>query len=93
MNPYTIITVVNLSFFAIWGLIFTQLVNRPEYIPLFVTFQAAFNLLGAGIFFLDGKKQIMRAFFLGVGLTVLVAGTGYFLINKYRDLIRVEESY
>lgn len=91
MKPFPIVLSINLALFAIWGLVFVLVVDRPEYIPLFLGFQAALNFLGAGIFLLDGKKNIMVAFLIGLALSGTASGVGFALLNKYQGLIRLEE--
>ncbi|HEX2899653.1 MAG TPA: hypothetical protein VHS96_08040 [Bacteroidia bacterium] len=93
MKPFSIVLTINIAFFAIWGLFFGLVVNRPELIPLFTSVQAAFNLLGAGVFFLDRKKEITRAFLMGLVMVVAVTIGGYLLLKKYRHLIGLEEGY
>lgn len=93
MNPYMIVLSINLAFFAIWGLFFVFVVNRPELIPLFTSIQAVFNMLGAGVFFLDRKAVISRAFLVGLLMTIAVTIAGYMVLQKYRHLIGFEEDY
>lgn len=93
MKPISILLSINLAFFAIWGLLFGLGINRPEYIPLFTSFQAALNVLGAGVFFLDKRKQIGIAFLVGAGLCMLVTAGGYWALNKYGKNIQVEEQF
>lgn len=93
MKPFSILLSINLAFFAVWGLMFTLVFNRPELIPFFTSSQAAINLLGIGIFHLDGKPQIRNAFFWGLLISVAVTVVGYILLDKYKHLIAVEESY
>jgi hypothetical protein len=93
MKPFSIVLSINLSFFAIWGLFFTLVVNRPELIPFFTSAQAAVNLLGVGIFYLDRKPAIMKAFIFGVVLAVAVTVGGYLLLNKYKDTIGIDEHF
>lgn len=93
MSPFMIVLSINLAMFAIWGLFFVFLVNRPELIPLFTSIQAAFNLLGAGVFYLDRKKSIAQSFLFGVVLVVGVTIVGYLVLQKYRHLIGFEEGF
>lgn len=93
MKPFTIVLSINLAFFAIFGLFFTLVVNRPELIPLFTSVQAAFNILGAGVFYLDRKKDFVRAFLFGALLVVAVTVGGYLILQKYRHLIGLEERF
>lgn len=93
MKPVTIVLSINIAFFAIWGLFFGLMINRPELIPLFTSIQAAFNLLGAGVFFLDRKKEITRAFLIGLVVVIAVTAGGYLILNKYRHLIGLEEGF
>jgi hypothetical protein len=91
MKPISILVSINLALFAIWGLLFGLGINRPEYIPLFTSFQCALNVLGAGVFFLDRRKQIAVAFLVGASMCVLVTAGGYWALNKYGKNIRLEE--
>lgn len=93
MKPFSIVLSINLAFFAIWGVFFTLVVNRPELIPLFTSVQAIFNLLGAGVFYLDRKMDIMRAFLWGVLIVVVMTIVGYLVLIKFRDLIGLEENF
>ncbi|MFN8393622.1 MAG: hypothetical protein U0176_03010 [Bacteroidia bacterium] len=93
MSPFMIVMSINLAMFAIWGLFFVFVVNRPELIPLFTSIQAAFNLLGAGVFYLDRKNKIALSFLIGVALVVAVTIVGYLLLQKYRYLIGFEEGF
>jgi hypothetical protein len=93
MKPIWTVLSINLAFFAIWGLCFTLLVNRPEMIPLMTSVQATFNLLFAAGFFLDRKKQIGMSFIWGMILAIVITITGYLVLIKFRDLIGVEEDY
>ena len=93
MKPISILLSINIAFFAIWGLFFGLGINRPEYIPLLTSFQAALNVLGAGVFFLDKRKHIAIACLVGAGLCILVTAGGYWAINKYSKNIRVEEQF
>jgi hypothetical protein len=91
MKPISILLSINLAFLAIWGLLFGLGINRPEYIPLMTSFQAALNVLGAGVFFLDKRKHIAVAFLVGAGICIAVTGVGYWALNKYGKNIRIEE--
>jgi hypothetical protein len=93
MKPFSIVLTINLSFFAIWGLFFTLVMNRPEMIPLMTSVQAAFNALFACGFYVDRKPQIFKAFAWGILLTAIVSAAGYLVLIKYRHLIGFEESY
>jgi hypothetical protein len=93
MKPNTIVLSINLAFFAILGLFFVFIANRPELIPLFTSIQAIINLLGMGVFYLDRKKDIMRAFLWGLILVVLITVAGYLILQKYRHLIGLEEYF
>ena len=37
MKPLSIVLSINIAFFAIWGLFFGLMINRPELIPLFTS--------------------------------------------------------
>jgi hypothetical protein len=93
MKPITIVLCINIAFFAIWALFFNLVVDRPELIPLFTSIQGAFNLLGAGVFFLDRKREIVKAFLIGVTMVAVVTVGGYLILNKYRYLIGFEENF
>lgn len=93
MKPFSIVLSINLAFFAIWGLCFTLLINRPELIPLMTSVQSAFNLLFAAGLFLDRKKSMGWAFIGGLVLSAAVTVAGYLVLIKYRDMIGVEEDY
>jgi hypothetical protein len=93
MKPAYIVLSINLALFAIWGLTFNFVINRPEMIPLFTSFQAALNLLGAGVFLLDRKKSIMWAFVIGFVLVAAVTVVGYLVLYEWVDTIGVEEGY
>jgi hypothetical protein len=93
MKPFTIVLAINLSFFAIWGLVFVVLMNRPELIPLMTSLQAAINLLCAGIFFLDRQRQIGTAFLWSLLLVIIVTVVGYLVLNKYQGSIGLDEDY
>lgn len=93
MKPIAIVLTINLSFYAIWGLFFAFLMNRPELIPLITSLQAAINVLCAGGFYVDRQKKISLAFAIGALLTIAVTVAGYFFLIKYRHLIGVEENY
>jgi hypothetical protein len=93
MKPISIILSINLALFAIWGLFFNLVVQRPELIPLFTSVQGAFNLLGAGVFYLDRKREIVRSFLIGFALVLVVTVGGYLVLRKYRHLIGVEERF
>lgn len=92
MKPLPILLFVNFAFFAIWAIVFTVVANRPEYIPLFFAFQAAVNLLGAGIFLLDQKKKIVVAFVISAVMCGILSGAGFYFLDKYQHLIRMEEN-
>lgn len=93
MKPLSIVFSINLAFFAILGLFFGIVVNRPELIPLFTSIQAVFNLLGAGVFYLDQKLEIVKAFLWGLLLVLVVTVGGYLLLRELRHLIGVEEGF
>ena len=93
MKPFSIVLSINIASFAIWGLFFGVAVNRPELIPFFTSAQAALNLLGAGIFFLDKKPVIRNAFLINMLIAIVVTLIGYYLLDKYQHLIGVEEGY
>lgn len=93
MKPIHIVLTINLTLFLVIGLFFWFIVNRPELIPLFTGFQALFNLLGMGGFYLDRKRDIMIAFLIGTLLTAGVTIAGFVLVNKYKHLVGVEEMY
>jgi hypothetical protein len=93
MKPFTIVLSINLAFFAIWGLFFSIVQNRPELIPLMTSLQAAFNLLFAAGFFLDRKKEIGKAFLWGLLMSIVITIVGYLVLIKFRDQIGVEENF
>lgn len=93
MKPISILLSINIALLAVWCLIFFFVAKRPEYIPLFTSFQTALNILGAGIFFLDRKRDIAIAFLVGALIAGISTGAGYYLLDKYGSEIRVEESY
>ncbi len=93
MKPFSIVLSINLAFFAIWGLFFTVVENRPELIPLMTSIQAAFNLLLMAGFFLDRKKEIAMAFVWGLLMSIVITVIGYLVLIKFRDLIGVEENF
>jgi hypothetical protein len=93
MKPITIVLTINLTVFAVLGLFFVVVVNRPELIPLFTSIQTAFNMLGMGVFYLDRKKELMIAFLVGFLLVLAVTVTGYVILRKYRHLIGLEENF
>ena len=93
MKPFSIVLTINITLFLVIGLFFYFVANRPELIPLFTGIQAAFNLLGAAGFWLDRKRDIMMAFVWGVAITVVVTVLGFYLMNKYKHLVGVEEGY
>jgi hypothetical protein len=93
MKPIPIVLTINLAVFAVLGLFFVVVVNRPELIPLFTSIQTAFNLLGIGVFYQDRKMDIMKAFLFGFLLVFAVTVTGYILLRKYRHLIGLEENF
>jgi hypothetical protein len=93
MKPISIIFSINFALFAIWGLFFNLVVQRPELIPLFTSVQAAFNLLGAGVFYLDRKREIVRSFLMGFAFVLVITVGGYLLLRKYHHLIGVEERF
>ena len=92
MNPNQIVLSINLSLFAAIGLFFTFVLERPELIPLFTGFQAAFNLLGLVGFYLDKKRNIMMAFLWGFLLTAAVTVAGFLLVDEYQYLVGVDET-
>lgn len=92
MNPNQIIFSINIALFAAIGLFFTFVLRRPELIPLFTGFQAAFNLLGFVGFYVDKKKKIMMAFLWGLILTAAVTVVGFILINEFQHLVGVDET-
>ena len=91
MNPNQIIFSINIALFAAIGLFFTFVLERPELIPLFTGFQAAFNLLGMIGFYLDKKKKIMLAFLWGFLLTAAVTVAGFMLVDEFQYLVGVDE--
>lgn len=93
MKPISIVFSINISFFIIFGLMFTLVMNRPELIPLFTSFQAAINLLGVGVFFLDRKKDLGWAFVFGFALALVATLIGYYFLVAYVDTIGVEEGF
>lgn len=93
MKPVYIVLCINLAIFAILGLTFTILKNRPELIPLFTSVQAAFNLLGMFIFILDRKKSLWVGFLVGFLMVTAVTVIGYLVLNEWIDTIGVEEGY
>lgn len=92
MNPNQIVLSINLTLFAAIGLFFTFVLKRPELIPLFTGFQAAFNLLGFIGFYLDKNKKIMMAFFWGLLLTAAVTVAGFVLVDEFQYLVGVDET-
>lgn len=92
MNPNQIVLSINLALFAAIGLFFSFVLKRPELIPLFTGFQAAFNLLGFFGFYLDKNKKIMMAFLWGLLLTVAVTIVGFVLVNEFQYLVGIDES-
>lgn len=88
-----ILLTINLTLFAVIGLFFSVVINRPELIPLFTGFQALFNLLGTGGFYLDRKRDIMIAFLVGLIMTVVATIIGFVLVMQYKHLVGVEEMY
>lgn len=92
MNPNQILLSINLALFAVIGLFFGFVVGRPELIPLFTGFQAAFNVLGTVGFYLDRKKKIMYAFLIGALITIAVTVVGFVLVDEFQYLVGVEEN-
>jgi uncharacterized membrane protein YczE len=93
MKPVYIVLSINLAIFAILGLTFTVLKDRPELIPLFTSVQAAFNLLGMFIFILDKKKSLWVAFLVGVLMVAAATAIGYMVLFEWIDTIGFEEGY
>ena len=93
MKPFSIVLTINLTLFAVIGLFFVFVANRPELIPLFTSIPAAFNFLGIGGFYVDRKKDIMWAFVWGALLTTVVSVVGFFVMREYKDLVPIEEGY
>lgn len=91
MHPISIVFTINFTFLLIWGLLFTQAFNRPELIPLFIAFQTVFNLFLMIIFFLDRRKSIGIAFAIGFVFTLILAITGYVVLDHYVEYIRNDE--
>lgn len=93
MKPFSIVLTINITLFAVIGLFFVFVANRPELIPLFTSIQAAFNLLGFGGFYVDKKRDIMMAFMWGAVMTIVVSVVGFFVMREYKDLVPIEEGY
>jgi hypothetical protein len=92
MKPFSIVLFINLSLVAVWGLVFAVLIDRPEIIPLMTSLQAALNFLGAGVFFLDRKKDIALAFVWGTLIVAALTVIGYAILLKYQDRIGLDEN-
>jgi len=92
MNPNQIVLSINLALFAVIGLFFGFVLGRPELIPLFTGFQAAFNVLGTVGFYIDKKKKIMIAFLIGAAITIAVTVAGFILVSEFQYLVGVDEN-
>lgn len=93
MKPVSIVFTINITLFLAISLFFFFVLNRPELIPLFTGFVTVFNLLGAGGFYIDKKKDIMWAFVIGTLFAAAVTVVAFLIMMEYQDTIGVEEMY
>ena len=91
MNPISIVFTINLTFLVIWGLMFTQVFNRPELIPLFMAFQTAFNFFLLLIFILDKKRNLVIAFVIGTVFMLILSLLGFFVLDSLFEYIKADE--
>ncbi|MEM7036248.1 MAG: hypothetical protein AAF570_04650 [Bacteroidota bacterium] len=93
MKPIPIVLTINFACFAIFGLLFTLVADRPEMIPMATSLQALLNVLAMGIFYLSRDKKIVVAFGVGAAVATVITVVGYFFLIKYGDQIGFEERY
>lgn len=91
MNPISIVFTINFTFLAIWGLMFTQVFNRPELIPLFMAFQTAFNFFFLILFILDKKRNLVIAFVVGTVFMLVLSLIGFFVLDSLFQYIKADE--
>lgn len=91
MKPLSIVALINLSFFAVWALVFFLVVGKPELIPLFTGFQTIINGLLSGISLADRKSNIAIAFLVGFVICLGLTIAGFLYIYSHREEIQGAE--